>query len=259
MVIVISGATSGIGKETALLCSANHHQVYSLSRRCMNQPGIRYLSCDISKKEDIHLAVEQIIAECGTIDVLINNAGIGSSGAFELQPDADTEKLILVNTMGALWLSKECIPYLKKSKGKIINISSVAGKIAIPFQTIYSMTKSALISFSEGLHNELRPFGVKVCCILPGDIKTEFTEHRMKTEDAADYHERIKKSVERMEKDERHGMAAKKIAKKIYRCIEMKNPPLLCTVGFSYRLFLLLEKILPARLVYRIIYQLYGK
>lgn len=259
MVIVISGATSGIGEESALWLANKGHRVYSLARRCKEHSQIHYLACDIAKKEDIRQSIEQIVAETGRIDVLINNAGIGSSGAFEFQPDEDTQRLIQVNVLGTMWLTKECIPYLKKTKGKILIISSVAGKLSIPFQTTYSMTKSALISFSEGIYNELRPFGVKVTCIMPGDIKTQFTQNRMKTERQEDYHQRIKKSVEKMEKDEQKGMPAKKIAKKIDQCIQKKNPPLLCTVGLSYRFFLFLEKILPAKLICFIIYQLYGK
>ena len=103
---------------------------------------------------------------------------------------------------GLLNASQLVIPYLKKS-GRIINIGSIAGEIPIPFQTHYSLTKAGLAMFSQTLALELKPLGIKVSCVLPGDTKTSFTNNRVKQMASEDYGERISRSLKRMEKDEK--------------------------------------------------------
>ena len=259
MVVVITGATSGIGEATALLYVKNGDTVYSLARRKKDIQGINYISCDLTDDEAIQKAIEEIIAKEKKIDILINNAGMGTSGAFEYHENQDIDYLTNVNILGLLKITKICIPYLRQSKGKIINISSVAGVIAIPFQTMYSLSKSAVISFSEALRNELRPFKVAVTAVLPGDTKTGFTDARKKSIDKEEYGNRISNSVSRMEKDERGGVPAEKVAKKIFKVSKKKNPNTYYVVGFSYKLLVFLSRILPKRLVNWIIYKIYGK
>ena len=259
MVVIITGATSGIGEETAKLYAKEGHVVYSLARRIKDLPGINYLKCDLTNKESISNSINQIVQKEGHIDVLINNAGMGISGAFEYHEKEEIEQLISVNINGLLEISRLCIPYLRKSKGIIINISSVAGIITIPFQTMYSLSKSAVISFSEGLRNELRPMNVRVSAILPGDTKTGFTDARIKSKDQNEYGERIKNSVSRMEKDERKGASPNKVANVILKVSKKKNPNTYYVVGFSYKILILLARILPKRLVSYIIYKIYAK
>ena len=259
MIVVITGATSGIGEETAKYYVSKGHTVYSLARRKKDVEGINYISCDLSKNEEIEKAAKDIIEKEGKIDLLINNAGMGTSGAFEYHTNEDIEYLIKVNITGLLVTSKVFIPYLRKSHGKIINISSVAGVIAIPFQAMYSLSKSAVLFFTEALRNELRPYKVGVTAVLPGDTKTGFTDARKKSEDHNEYGERINRSVARMEKDEQNGVAPIKVAKKIYKVSLKKKPNTYYVVGFGYSFLCLLSRILPKRLVNWIIYQIYGK
>ena len=259
MVVVITGATSGIGEETAKLYAKEGHTVYSLARRVKDIEGIRYLSCDLTRSEDIESSIKNIIDESGQIDLLINNAGMGISGAFEYHTNEEIESIINVNILGLLKITKAVVPYLRKTKGKIINISSVAGPIAIPFQGMYSLTKSAVISFTESLRNELRPFGVKVSAVLPGDTKTGFTDARKKSADKNEYGDRINRSVSKMEKDERNGASPIKVAKVIMKVSKKKNPNTYYVVGFSYKLLVFLSRILPKRFVNWLIYQIYAK
>ncbi len=259
MVIIITGATSGIGKETASLLKKEGHTIYCLARRVLQDENIHYLQCDLKNKEEIKQAITQIIFEQNRIDCIINNAGMGISGAFEHHQEDEMETILKVNLEGLLYFTKLCIPYLKKTQGRIINISSIAGAISIPFQTMYSLTKAAIISFSKGLRNELKPFKVKVCCILPGDIATEFSQNRVKSKQEKDYQMRIQNSIAKMEKDEKNGMSPSKVAKKIQKIIHKKNPPILCSVGFQYQMILFLSKVLPARIISTIIYQMYAK
>ena len=260
MIVVITGGSSGIGLETAKLYAANkENKVYVLSRRRVELDNVVSLKCDITSDEDINNAVAIIIKEAGCVDLLINNAGMGISGAIENHQLEDIKRIVDVNIVGLVNVTRKLIPYLRESKGMIVNVSSVAGPISIPFQTMYSVTKSAVLTFSDGLRNELRPYGVRVTSVLPGDTKTGFTDSRKKSEDKGNYGDRIEKSVSKMEKDERNGVPAIKIAKKILKISKKKNPNTCYVVGTSYRLLVFLSRILPKRFVNWIIYRLYAK
>lgn len=259
MVIIITGATSGLGKATAEYLSKLGHTIYSFSRRIGNDGNIKYLSCDIGNTADIKKSIERVIINEGRIDCLINNAGFGISGSFENNSVESIKNITNVNLIGTLEMCKECLPHLRKTKGRIINISSIAGVLPIPFQTMYSVTKSAIVTFSQSLANELKPFGVKVSCLLPGDFKTDFTNNRKKEKESEEYKIRVDRSISKMEKDEINGMNPEKIAKKIAKLINKKNPPLITTIGFQYKLFLFLNRILPTRLVNFVLYNMYGK
>lgn len=259
LVIAITGATSGIGKTTADYLVKQGHIVYSLSRRVYPDNEIKYLSCDITNDEQIVSALNTIITNEGKLDVLINNAGMGISGAIEYQDENDIKKIMDVNLKGTISMTKYAIPYLRDTKGKIINIGSIAGELAIPFQTMYSVTKSAIHIFSCAIANEVRPFGIKVTCVMPGDTTTSFTENRKK-ENKNDYYEtRIINSIKRMENDEKNGDDPIKVSKVIYRCILKKNPPLKKAVDKKYAFLLFIRRFLGEKLINRILYSMYGK
>ena len=179
-VILISGASSGIGKEVAKYFHNLGNKVIGLSRSYPKEKyEYEYVLGDLSKQDSIDSAVKKIKQLTNYIDVLINCAGIGISGAIEHTSLSDVNKIFQVNVIGQYYITKQLIPLIRKSnKGKIINIGSVAGDITIPFQTFYSMSKSAIHRFSEGLKLELKPFGIDVASVLPGDTKTGFTDNR---------------------------------------------------------------------------------
>lgn len=258
MVIVITGGSSGIGLETAKLFSrCPNNIVYVLNRREVKEDNINWIRCDLTDNESIEEAVKTIVNKNKHIDLLINNAGMGISGAVEYHAQEEMRKIIDVNLLGLFSITKVVLPYMKKGD-KIINISSVAGAISIPFQTLYSVTKAGVIAFSNGLRNELRPLGIKVTSILPGDTKTGFTASREKSVDNGRYGDHISKSVSKMEKDESNGVNASKVAKKIYKVSKKKNPNTYYVVGLSYRFLVFLSRILPKRLVNWIIFKIYG-
>lgn len=259
-VVVITGATSGIGKQTAQFLISKNFTVYSLSRRIGDLPEVKYLTCDVTNESQIKESIDTIIANENRVDILINNAGLGVSGSIENTSYEDIKKTIDLNIISMIRVTQLCLPYLRLTKGNVINIGSIAGVLSIPFQTMYSLSKAAVLSFSEGLSLELRPFGVKVTCVMPGDTKTSFTENRFKSESKDSiYFERFERSLTKMEKDELGGVNPIKVAKVIYKVILKKNPPVKTAVGFSYKLFLFLNKILPGRLVMYILYKMYGK
>lgn len=258
-VVVITGATSGIGEATAFFLQSKGYIVYSLARRVKESDIINYISCDVTKIETIKKALEEIYQKEKRIDVIINNAGMGISGAFEYTDAIDATKIMAVNLEGVLNIDKLVIPYLRETKGRIIHIGSVAGELAIPFQTYYSLTKAAIHMLNECLSLELKPFGIKLTCVMPGDTKTNFTANRVKDNNQAEYGTRIERSVKKMEQDEKNGVKPINVSKVIYKCLKKKNPPIKVAVGFIYKLFLFLKRLLPNKLINKILYSMYAK
>lgn len=258
--VIVTGASSGIGLATAKLFSENGCSVYDFSRSGSENGKIHHITCDVTDEESVKNAVTQVIKKEGKIDVLVNNAGFGISGAAENTDTAKAKKQFDVNFFGTFNSSKAVIPFMRdKKSGLIINISSMAAPLSIPFQLFYSASKSAVNSLTLALANELRPFGVKVCAVMPGDVKTGFTAAREKDEDRGAYSAILKKSVSTMEHDEENGMSPDEIAKAVYKLSLKKNPKPLSTVGIQYKTFAALSKILPTRAVNYIIGQLYAK
>ena len=261
-VIVISGASSGIGKATAEFFHNQGDRVIGLSRSMPKEKvEFDYVLADLANQESVDKAVIEISKLTEKVDVLINCAGIGISGAVEHSTLEEVNKIFQVNVIGQYYITKELIPFIRKAnKGRIINIGSVAGELTIPFQTFYSMTKAAMHKFTEGLKMELKPLGIDVCCVLPGDTKTGFTDNRYQPKVMEDglYKDRIKRSIQKMEKDERNGMSPMAVVKVINRQLKRRNMKILVTVGFGYKFLVPLGKILPKRFVKWILSKMYA-
>lgn len=260
-VVVITGGSSGIGKATAKYFLDKGFSVYELSRSGVSQDRIVHIDADVTDEASVKRAVEQVAVSEGQIDVLVANAGMGISGAVEYTEAQDFKKIFDVNVFGTVNVINATLPYMRERRqGKIVCVSSVASVVSIPFQTFYSMTKSSVNSLVLGLRNELKPFNVKVCAVMPGDVKTGFTDAREKsTAPAPEYAERVERSVMQMERDERTGMNPKRIAKKIYSLANKRNPKPLSSVGISYKLICTLVKLLPTSLANKIVGMIYAK
>jgi len=175
---------------------------------------------------------------------------------------AEIKKIFSVNLFGLMKITSELLPLLKETdRSKIINIGSVAGEITLPFQAVYTMTKSSLQRYTEGLRMELKPFKISACSILPGDTKTGFTENRLKasSRDSEVYQGRVSRSVKKMERDEEIGVSPYEVVKAVNKLLKRKSLPVSVTIGFKYKIFVFLSKVLPRRLVLYMVYQLYGK
>jgi len=171
------------------------------------------------------------------------------------------ERQFAVNFFGAVNAVKAVLPVMRRQRsGRVILVSSVAGEIAIPFQTYYSAAKAALNSYAQGLLNEVRPYGISVTAVMPGDIKTGFTAAREKSPAGDDaYSGRISRSVATMERDEQNGMSPDVLGAFLCRTALKRRVPPLCTVGLSYKLFVLLNRLLPRSVIMKLVYIIYAR
>ncbi len=260
-VIVITGGSSGIGLAIAQQLVEKGYLIYSLSREKPSDDRLKFIACNVAERDSVYFALTTVIDEVGKIDGIINSAGIGISGAVEREPAEDIERILDVNLLGTINVCACALPFLRETKGFIINISSIAADFPLPFQALYTATKAGVKEFSLALRNEMRPLGVRVSCLMPGDVKTNFTKNRTKAEPEHDeiYGERNKRSVMRMEQDETNGMSAHEIAAATCKVIEKKNMPATFTVGAKYKLFRFLKRIVPESLFLKILYNMYAK
>lgn len=180
--VLVTGASSGIGKETAKTLASQGHTVYAAARRLENMEDLKAFGCiplkmDITSDEDVMGVVAQIERNHGGVDILINNAGFGTQGSVEETTIEDARYQFEVNLFGLGRLTQLVLPHMRKQKsGKIVNVSSVIGKIYGPLNAWYAGSKHALEGWSDCLRMELKPFGIDVIIIEPGAIATEFEE-----------------------------------------------------------------------------------
>lgn len=261
-VAVVTGGSSGIGRCTALALKDLGYTVYEFSRREKGFDDVAHICCDVTKEDAVNAAVKEVLDREGTIDVVVNAAGFGISGAVEFTQTADAKRLFDADFFGTVNVNRAVLPHMRgKHSGRIVNISSVAAPIAIPFQTYYSAAKSAINAYTMALANEVRPYGVTVCAVQPGDIATGFTAAREKSIDGdAEYGGRIERSVATMERDEQNGMKPEVAGRFIARVAKKKKSRKpLYTIGAQYKLFCFLAKVLPAQLLNWLVGLIYAK
>lgn len=260
-IAVITGATSGIGLACAKLLISKGYKVYGIARRQYSGTDFMCFSADVCDYTAIDGILKEIYAREGKIDVLVNNAGIGIAGAIEDASPEGIERIVGVNLTALCVLCSKTVPYMRGNAqngacgAKIINISSVGGIMPLPYQAMYSATKAGVEVFSRALANELKPYNIKVCAVLPGDTKTGFTEARL----CEGTNARAIKSVEKMARDERRGKSPEAVARVVYKVARRKNPPLRASVGLASKLEVFLSRLLPVRLINYIIYKIYCK
>ena len=264
--LVISGGSSGIGKATTELFASRGWQVYELSRRNLGERRmangeslITHITCDVTDEDSCRKAIQEVLRQTDRIDVVISNAGYGISGAIEFTKIADAEHQMDVNFMGAVRLTQAVLPQLRKQHGgRIIYTSSVAATLAVPYQAFYSASKAAINAMALALQNELREFGIRVSVMMPGDVSTGFTDARDKSTAGEDIYQGARKAITTMERDERGGMSPMQMARLFYHIATCRNPRPQYVGGFSYRIFCLLDRILPKRLVNWIEWKMYS-
>ena len=260
MIAVVTGGSSGIGLAAARALRDREVKVYIISRRPFTEKGLHHICADVSDEKQCQAAVEEILRREGDVDILINCAGFGISGAVEFTELSAAKKQMEVNFFGTVNMTKAVLPFMRRrGNGRIVNVSSVAAPAAIPFQAFYSATKAAINDYTAALANEIRPYGVTVTAVQPGDIATGFTGAREKSvEGDEEYGGRISKSVAKMEHDEQNGMDPAKAGAYVAKVAMKKHPKPVYTIGFSYKAVCVLLKLLPCRLSNWLIGKLYA-
>ena len=258
-VVLITGASSGIGRECALALARSGCRVYEMSRRECPVGGVSHIAGDVTSVEDCRSAVAFVVGREGRLDILVNNAGMGISGSAEFTDASDAKRQIDVNFLGTANMCSAALASLRESGGRIVNLSSVAAVTPIPFQAFYSASKAAINAYTMALANEVRPFGVSVCAVMPGDVSTGFTDARVKNDGEGVYEARVRRSVGKMEKDERGGMSAEYVGRYVASIALKRRVEPFYVTRFDYKALAVLAKVLPCRTVNFIIGRLYAK
>lgn len=261
--ILVTGASSGIGKATAVYLAQNGYRVYGAARRAekleiLKAGGVHPLTLDVTDEGSITAGVNQILQETGSLDILVNCAGLGSYGALEDVPMAEARNQLEINLFGAARLIQLALPGMRKNKyGKIVNISSVGGKIGLPLGSWYHASKFAIEGLSDALRNEVRQFGIDVMVIEPGGTQSEMIAAGGKDLQRvsghtvyAKYAETLARQYTQMEKNAADPLV---IAKLIKKSIEAKYPKARYIGGAMAGPMLFLRKLLPDRLFDKLI------
>ena len=251
-VVLITGASSGIGKTAAEYLADIGHKVYGTSRYPGSYPApknFELIHLDVTESNSVASAVDLVLQKENTIDVLINNAGMGIAGDIEHTTIDKDKEQVEVLFFGTLRMIKQVLPIMRKhNSGMIINISSIGGLIGLPYQNMYSAAKFAVEGLSESLYKEFRKTDINIVLIEPGDFKTNFTTRR-DVDNSSSNSEPFQKVIDQIEFDENNGQNPIMIAKLIAKIINKSNPSLRYVVGaFDQKLAAFLKRILPNRL-----------
>ena len=261
-IVVVTGAGSGIGKAVAEIFATNGYYVYALFRsakmgnsRKLGSGIIEERVCDVADEESIKMAFSGI----ASIDILINVAGFGIFGSAEMTSNKDVHFQFETNYFGTLNVNRYALPIMRnQGHGLVMITSSVGGVYPLPFQGQYSATKAALEAYAGSLYNELRPFGVKVTVIEPGDASTPFTKKRKTTEtDDSPYKKMVEYSLSKAEDDENNGYSPERVAKTYYRVAKKKHPSLSYAVGFKYKFLVFLKRIFSKKFMLFVLKKMY--
>lgn len=267
-VVLVTGASSGIGNACATYLGKKGYRVYGTSRdpRKYDKKADEFfelLRMDVSDEASVKEAVGALLSKEGRIDLVVNNAGTGIAGSVEETTDAEARKQFDTNFFGALNVIRAVLPQMRRQQsGKIINISSVAGKTGIPFQSMYAASKHAIEGLTESLRLEIRPFKVQACLIEPGDFETGFTAARtmiVAATEASPYRECCGRAMEVQVHDETHGHKPIAIAKLIAKLAAKKKLRVRYTIGPFIERFALVAKRFLSSNTFERIFKLYYK
>ncbi len=252
-VVLITGASSGIGRETAKLFQSKNWKVAAT----MRSPGeggelqkivdIECIALDVTDVDSIRSAVAETLDKFGRIDAVVNNAGFAVVGPFEAATQEQIERQMQVNVYGVMNVCREVLPYFREQKrGFIVNIASMGGRMTFPLYSIYHASKWALEGFSEALQYEVREFGIKVKIIEPGPIKTDFYDRSQvvaRKEGLTAYDRFVERAMPNIQKAGETAPDGKVVAEVIYQSVSDSSRRLRYPV--NSRLILTARRLLP--------------
>jgi NAD(P)-dependent dehydrogenase (short-subunit alcohol dehydrogenase family) len=249
-VALITGASSGIGRACATHLATCGLSVYGTSRSAVTGAGsVTMQQMDVTDDQSVQHAVDAVLEREGRLDVVVNNAGIAVAGPLELTSIEEAKRQIDVNLFGVFRVCRAVLPMMRRQGGGyIVNIGSIGGLIALPYQPLYSASKFALEGMTESLRLEVRPFGIRVVIIEPGDTKTEITQNRSISEGTANQqvYSSFAAALKRTASDEQNGPGPDGVARLLWRIVNTSDPRLRYTVGpATQRAAVFMKRLLP--------------
>ena len=249
-VVLITGASSGVGQSTARLLSQKGYQVFGTSRNhagAATIPGVEMLSLDVRFDDSVAACVKAVASEAGRIDVLVNNAGYELAGAVEEIPLAEARAQFETNFFGVVKMVHAVLPSMRQQKqGRIINVSSFAGLSSIPFMGIYSASKFALEGYTEALRMEVSPFNIYVSLAEPAFLKTPMMHHRqVSTAQLQEYDPWRQRAFNAFRDLEQKAPGPESVARALLNIISSKRPRLHYLIGSQARIMSRLQRYLP--------------
>ncbi|MGB5821586.1 MAG: SDR family oxidoreductase [Saonia sp.] len=251
-VVLITGGSSGIGKAIGTFLRSKGFTIYGTTRDLAKYPDFdefHLLELDVRHPESIQKAIAVLIEKEGRLDVLVNNAGIGITGPIEETPHEEILKAFETNLHGPIHMVKAVLPQMREQKsGLIINITSIAGYMGLPYRGIYSATKGALELITEALRMETKDFGIQLSNLAPGDFATNIASGRYHSPavNGSPYFQKYSDTLAMINEDVHSAENPIKVAEKVYEIIRTKKPKVHYKVGaFMQKFSLSLKKILP--------------
>ena len=250
-VVLITGGSSGIGKSIGEYLNEKGLKVYGTSRNPdrYKQSKFSIIGLDVTHKESIINCVRSVIEAEGQLDVVINNAGAGITGPVEEIPEAEIKRNFETNFFGPLNVIKAVLPQMRKqNSGLIINITSIAGYMGLPYRGVYSAGKGALEVITEAIRMEIKDFNIRMANIAPGDFATNIAAGRFHApvKEDSPYKEKYGSVLKAIDEDVNKGNDPRVVAEMVYKVIQSKNPKIHYKVGaFIQKFSIVLKRILP--------------
>ena len=247
-VVLITGASSGFGRSIASLLTERGFTVFGTSRRLQGSKadGFEMLELNVDSDESVQRCVQNLLQKTGRLDILVNNAGYLLDGAIEETSIQEAKSQFETNFFGTVRMVKAVLPIMRKQgNGQIINMSSLAGTIALPFSGFYSAGKAAILAYSEALRHEVKSFNIKVSTVEPGFFKTNImNSSKHVSEPIQEYSEMSSRVRSRAIEVTENGADPKLVAETVLRTIENHSPKLHYRVGRESK-YVTIKKILP--------------
>lgn len=252
-VALVTGASSGIGQALATVLAQNGYRVYATARqadRIDTTHDVKPIRLDIRDEQQIQQATQAVLAAEGRIDVLINNAGVGGSGALEEASGQEFQDVFRTNVFGLVAITQGVLPGMRERRaGTIVNIGSIGGFLPMPFQAAYGASKAAVLSLTESLRYEVEPFGVRVLLIEPGFVRTLFDQNATAPQQPLAAYDAMRSRALAVAKDGvEGGPPPTQVAEAVLRALNSKSPEWRYKVGKDARKLTLLRALLPDRL-----------
>jgi NAD(P)-dependent dehydrogenase (short-subunit alcohol dehydrogenase family) len=249
-VALVTGTSSGIGYATAKALQKAAYRVYGTSRGAATEGpnGVTMLTCDVTDDTSVAKLVDEVLAEAGRIDLLVNNAGIGLLGGAEESSTTQARALFDVNVFGVIRMTNAVLPIMRRQrKGRIVNLSSVLGFIPAPYSALYAATKHAIEGYSESVDHELRPFGIRVVLVEPAYTRTSFEENLVRPDHLLNIYDSARAGINQILRTAiKTGDAPEVVARTILKAATASVPRTRYAAGKMARQVSFLRRFVPA-------------